>query len=156
MEAFSAASAWAPQARAPSLTLASSCALDFDIGAFVGCLRSQATPDFVPGHCVQSMALALGMAGAVVAGHPQHARDWGPYLWRIGFRLVKCDSFRRYAAAAGDIAVIDGTGANRGGHVQGFDGAAWISDFIQAGFWPSAGYRRAEPGFEIYRPQCLG
>jgi len=40
-------------------------------------------------------------------------------------------------AQQGDIAVIQPTSAgNCAGHIEGYDGSAWISDFIQSGFWP--------------------
>lgn len=147
------ARAFAEHAGTARLTPAAARAVDFDVDNFVRCLRHQAATDFVPGRCVHHLHRALVLSGADAAGRPLQARQWGPFLWRIGFRLVACDSFSRYAAQAGDVAVVDGTRASADGHVQGFDGAAWVSDSVQPGFWPSAGYRRAEPSFEIYRPR---
>ncbi len=99
---------------------------------------------------------ALVAAGVTVARQPQRSGDWGPFLARLGFRFVARDSFCGYAASAGDIAVLDSPRAGASGHVQGYDGGAWVGKCVQAGFWPTTAYRRAEPCFEIYRHRPRG
>jgi hypothetical protein len=123
-----------------------------DIDRFARRLRDGASSPYGSGQCVRFVGSALEGAGARASQWPQHARDFGPALRRLGFRLVADDTLRHYVMAKGDVAVIEGTSKCPGGHVQGCDGSAWISDFVQAGFWPGPSYRNEEPRFAIYRP----
>jgi hypothetical protein len=41
--------------------------------------------------------------------------------------------------------------ANNAGHVAGFDGKHWISDFIQRDFWAGQEYRKQRPAYVVYR-----
>lgn len=53
----------------------------------------------------------------------------------------------------GDVAVIQPTAkGNSAGHIEGYDGKDWISDFVQTGFWPGASDRSEKPADAIYRP----
>jgi hypothetical protein len=56
-----------------------------------------------------------------------------------------------YVPQLGDIAVIQRTSNGPHGHIEGYDGANWISDFVQREFWPGPKYRAEKPRFEIYR-----
>lgn len=124
-----------------------------DLGRFVAHLRARAggPVSHVPGHAMLALGHALVAAGAHGVAHPERVSDWGSLLVRLGFLRVAQDSFHGYVPRAGDIAVLDSPRPGSTGHAQGFDGEAWIGDLVQAGFWPTAAYRRAEPGFEIYR-----
>jgi len=52
----------------------------------------------------------------------------------------------------GDIVVIQPMAkGNTSGHIAGYDGKDWISDFIQLGFWPNGEYRKERPSYVIYR-----
>lgn len=39
----------------------------------------------------------------------------------------------------------------KAGHIAGYDGKDWISDFVQNGFWPGKAYRTERPDYVIYR-----
>jgi hypothetical protein len=48
---------------------------------------------------------------------------------------------------------MQATSHRKSGHIQGFDGKNWISDFVQKnGFWPDQEYRKETPAYVIYRP----
>jgi hypothetical protein len=52
----------------------------------------------------------------------------------------------------GDIVVIQPTKhGNPAGHIAGYDGKDWISDFVQRGFWPGSAYEKEKPGYVVYR-----
>jgi type VI secretion system secreted protein VgrG len=127
--------------------------MTINTNAFAQQLRKQASP--VSLHkCAMYVRLALEAGGAVTAGHPIDAKDYGPLLLRNGYS--KLDPALIYVAQQGDIAVIQPTSAgNRAGHIEGYDGSVWISDFIQSGFWPGPAYRKEEPAYAIYRLQTM-
>lgn len=95
---------------------------------------------------------ALARAGAELSIQPPHSGDWSAFLVGLGYARVACDSFRGYAPSPGDVALLESPRSNSAGHLQAFDGRSWVSSAVQDGFWPTAAYRRAEPGFEIFRP----
>jgi type VI protein secretion system component Hcp len=37
------------------------------------------------------------------------------------------------------------------GHVAGYDGKNWISDFVQNDFWAGPAYRKERPHYAVYR-----
>jgi hypothetical protein len=94
-------------------------------------------------------------------GRPASAKDYGPYLVSRGFRVVAEFSLKnkdmkgiegaQYSPACGDIAVIQSTSRNKHGHIQGFDGQNWVSDFVQEQFWPGPAYRSEKPSYVVYR-----
>lgn len=103
--------------------------------------------------CARYVRVALEAGGARTAGHPVNAKEWGPTLLRIGYRAVTAERPETFAAKKGDVAVIQPTErGNPAGHIQAFDGTAWISDFVQRDFWPGPTYRRERPSYVIYRP----
>ena len=120
-----------------------------DIEKFVQKLRTQALPPFGQGRCARYVRMALEAAGAQTAGHPVHAKDWGPTLARIGLRAL---SSEQYVPLKGGVVVMEGTSTSASGHIQGFDGRQWISDFVQPAFWPGPSYRKEEPAYVVYRP----
>jgi hypothetical protein len=37
------------------------------------------------------------------------------------------------------------------GHVAGYDGKHWVSDFVQRDFWAGKEYRKERPHYAVYR-----
>lgn len=103
--------------------------------------------------CAKFVRLALEAGGANTAGNPVDAKSYGPVLLRNGYRILNSEKLGTYIPMKGDIVVIQSTTAgNPAGHIQGFDGKAWISDFVQKDFWPGPIYRKEMPTYAIYRP----
>jgi hypothetical protein len=74
-------------------------------------------------------------------------------MLRAGFHTVKVDDLSTFKPMKGDVAVIKATTHHKSGHIQGYDGKNWISDFVQKnGFWPGKEYREEIPDYVIYRP----
>lgn len=70
-----------------------------------------------------------------------------------GFHEFTPLSLDAYMPTKGDIVVIQPTShGGSSGHIQGYDGKNWISDFVQTGFWPGPAYRKETPPYVIYRP----
>ena len=52
----------------------------------------------------------------------------------------------------GDIVVMEPTEhGNQAGHIAGYDGKNWISDFVQRGFWQGNSYAKEKRGYVVYR-----
>jgi hypothetical protein len=122
-----------------------------DISRFATHLRNRAVSGFGKGLCARFVRLALEEAGADTAGHPVSAKDWGPTLLHIGFQPIDIASVDGFLPEKGDVAVIQPTSTHPYGHIQGFDGKNWISDFVQAAFWPGPAYRKEKPPSIVYR-----
>ncbi len=113
------------------------------------------------GQCATYVRQALAKGGIVINPHPRDAKDYGPYLLLQGFVVV---SMKKYSPSAGDIVVIqnypagvDQSGkpydaSNPAGHIAMYDGAQWVSDFVQRDMWGGPGMRAVQPNFVIYRP----
>lgn len=103
--------------------------------------------------CATYVRQALEAGGAVTKGHPIDAKDYEQVLLRNGFHSIANDSAEApYSPLKGDIAVIQPTAkGNKSGHIEGYDGKDWISDFVQKGFWPGKSYRDERPSYVIYR-----
>lgn len=67
-------------------------------------------------------------AGANTTGHPIAASDWGDTLINIGYKEISAD-FNH--PIKGDIYIINKTKKHKYGHIAGYDGNQWISDFKQ-------------------------
>lgn len=106
------------------------------------------------GRCARYVRAALESGGASTTGHPRDAKDYEAVLLRNGYHSLPEDSAEApYLPMKGDIAVIQPTAkGNSAGHIEGYDGKDWISDFVQNGFWPGANYRKERPSYVIYRP----
>lgn len=103
--------------------------------------------------CAKFVRLALEAGGAKTVGNPSDAKSYGPVLLRNGYRVVKVEKLATFMPMKGDIVVIQSTAAgNPAGHIQGFDGKDWISDFVQNDFWPGPVYRKEMPSYVVYRP----
>lgn len=121
-----------------------------DVNRFTRFLRANAAPTSQT-HCAKYVRLALEAGGANTAGHQSTAISYGPILTRNGFRVIEVAG--PFVPRKGDVAIIQPTRrGNPAGHIQGFDGSNWISDFIQRDFWPGPGYRSERPEYAIYRP----
>ena len=68
-------------------------------------------------------------------------KDFGPCLRLVGFYPVPTSM----GHAKGDVIVIQPIGECPHGHIAVFDGATWVSDFVQRDQWPSSAYRHASP-----------
>lgn len=123
---------------------------DFNRQQFATYLRANISPQpFGEGRCAHFVRLALAAGGLTPANPPEDAKDWGATLLALGFAVLDADPAQ---AVMGDLAVLQPpAGEPPFGHLQGFDGANWISDFIQRDFWPGPAYRAAPPPFALYR-----
>ena len=120
----------------------------FDRNKFVAALNHNALPPFGQGICAKHVRIALETAGVNSAGHPVSAKDYGPFLKNVGFALV---TDTPYTAQLGDIAVIQRTSKSVHGHIAGYDGTRWVSDFVQKELYPGPSYRTEKPRIDIYR-----
>jgi len=97
------------------------------------------------GQCARACREGLEAGGLNTTGHPRDAKDYGPFLTEHGATAVSRDG---YKPEKGDVAVFQGGGRNRSGHIEIYDGKHWVSDTKQPRFEP----RRDYPGsYEIYR-----
>lgn len=81
--------------------------------------------------CAKSIRIALESAGAKFQSHPVAASDWGNTLTKIGYRQIspKFDQPKE-----GDIYIINRTSKHTYGHIAGFSGKQWVSDFKQRSY----------------------
>ncbi|OEY96744.1 peptidoglycan-binding protein LysM [Acinetobacter proteolyticus] len=98
-----------------------------DIDIFAKTLRSRAEPASI-GKCAKYVRIALEAAGANTTGHPVPASDWGPTLIKNGYKEIS-EVFNQ--PIKGDIYIITKTSTHKYGHIAGYDGSQWISDFKQ-------------------------
>ena len=120
----------------------------FDKQKFAHALRTNALPPFGIGKCATYVRLALEAAGLSTDPHPPYAKEWGPTLERLGFTTV---SQTGYTPQTGDIIVMQQTSACIYGHMEGYDGSNWVSDFVQRELWPGPSFRAEKPAYAIYR-----
>jgi hypothetical protein len=121
--------------------------MPWDLKKAVAHLRANAQPESKK-LCGQYTREAIE-AGGVKLQRQNSAKDYGPSLKAVGFDEHAGEPPGGYTA--GDVAVITSFEGHKHGHMQMFDGAAWISDFKQRDFWPGAAYRKTQPAFKIYR-----
>ena len=76
--------------------------------------------------CAKYVRIALQSAGASFSSHPIAASDWGATLMQIGYKRIE-PSFDQ--PQEGDIYIIKSTSRHRYGHIAGFTGSQWVSDF---------------------------
>ena len=79
--------------------------------------------------CAKYVRIALESAGARFSSHPIAASDWGATLTQIGYKRI-APSFDN--PQEGDIYIIKSTSRHRYGHIAGFTGSQWVSDFRQS------------------------
>jgi hypothetical protein len=103
-------------------------------------------------HCAKFVRLALEAGGADTKGHPTPAKEYGPTLMRNGFHAITVDDPDTFSFLTGDIVVIQPTKhGDPAGHIAGYDGKKWVSDFVQSGFWPGLAYKKEKPSYVVYR-----
>lgn len=123
----------------------------FDIIKFTDYLRQHAAK-VSQSHCAKFVRRALEAGGANTSGHLVGANTYGPILRHNGFHVVPVKNLDSFLPAKGDIVIIEPTRqGNQAGHIAGFDGKNWISDFVQRGFWPGSSYAKEKPTYVIYR-----
>lgn len=104
------------------------------------------------GKCARHVRLALQAGGIRLSTFPGHAKDYGPILRRVGFSEIKVENPATYKFMKGDIVVIQPYPKGKYGHIAGYDGKQWISDFKQRDFWSGPHYRKHKPSHAFYRP----
>ncbi|ALH94387.1 hypothetical protein [Acinetobacter equi] len=78
--------------------------------------------------CARSIRIALQSAGAKIENHPVAAADWGNTLTKIGYKKISPEFSH---PKQGDIYIIQRTDRHIYGHIAGFSGTQWVSDFKQ-------------------------
>ena len=81
--------------------------------------------------CARSIRIALQRAGAKFFQHPIAASDWGATLEQIGYTRINPEFDH---PQPGDIYIIHRTAQHNYGHIAGYSGSGWISDFRQASY----------------------
>ena len=95
--------------------------------------------------CAKYVRIALQAAGADIEEHPVAAADWGKTLQKIGYQKITPDFDH---PQAGDIYIINRTAKHRYGHIAGFTGSQWVSDFKQNSY---AVYKDKNVTYTYYR-----
>jgi hypothetical protein len=103
------------------------------------------------GQCGVAVREALQAAGAK-GPFPGTGKEFGPTLTRLGFHEITVDDPATFNFMAGDVMVMQPhKGGKQAGHVAGYDGAQWVSDFVQRDFWAGPDYRKEKPKYVVYR-----
>ena len=103
------------------------------------------------GKCGIAMRQALQAAGAK-GPFPGTGKEYGPTLLRLGFHEITVDNPDTFNFLRGDVMVMQPhKGGNQAGHVAGYDGSRWISDFLQRDFWAGPIYRIERSKYVVYR-----
>jgi hypothetical protein len=95
--------------------------------------------------CARSIRIALQSAGADIKNHPVAAADWGDTLISLGYRKI---SPQFSNPKSGDIYIINRTAKHTYGHIAGFSGSQWVSDFKQRTYDV---YKGEKVSYEYYR-----
>src|SRR5213595_2363188 len=122
----------------------------FDADKFANHLRRHAKPHSAKkGECAKWVREALEAGGADTKGHLVDAKNYRPVLTRNGFHEITVDDPATFQFLKGDVVVMEPTKhGHKAGHIAGYDGKDWISDFVQwGGFWPGEAYRKEKPRY---------
>lgn len=124
-----------------------------DIDKFVKRLKDNAdTTGWGNGHCGKYVRMALQAGGAEIPQpYPSTGKEYGPTLLMLGFHEITVEDPDNFSFMKGDVMVMESYNANGAGHVAGYDGKRWISDFVQTDFWAGPGYRKKRPTYAVYR-----
>ena len=95
--------------------------------------------------CARSIRVALQSSGAKIQQHPVAASDWGNTLQKLGFTKIM-PQFER--PQKGDIYIIKATSKHSYGHIAGYSGSDWVSDFKQRTYDV---YKDKKVTYEYYR-----
>jgi RHS repeat-associated protein len=121
-----------------------------DTGAFADTLDNNAMLHSI-GKCAKYVRLALQAAGMVTTGHPVAGGNYGPFLQQHGFNPV---SMNGYEPQTGDIDVFDTTVQHTYGHITGYDGNQWVSDYSQGANPNPYTVQSSAGNSTIYRNSC--
>jgi len=128
--------------------------MPIDIEKFARHLRAHAdsTP---PGHgkCGEYIRKALQAGGAHFNEYspPHYGKQYGLTLERLGFHEITVNDPDNFNFIRGDVVVMEPYKGGIAGHVAGYDGKNWISDFVQRDFWAGKKYRDERPHYAVYR-----
>jgi hypothetical protein len=120
----------------------------WDKTAAVKHLDDNAEADSI-GECAKYVRMAVEAGGVILERHAL-AKDYGPSLIAVGFRVVP--DATPLAPITGDVAIVQPIPGHDAGHMTMFDGTLWVSDFKQMhGVYPSEEYRTLKPTVTLYR-----
>jgi hypothetical protein len=98
-----------------------------DIRHFVVFMDSLADSRSITGRqSAWAVRAGLQAGGLDIEKYPYYAKEYGPFLVRLGFSQIPNDS----PPQPGDIMVLQPE-LNPSGHLQVWNGSQWVSDFIQ-------------------------
>jgi hypothetical protein len=108
------------------------------------------------GKCGEYVRKALQAGGASFNefSPPHYGKLYGLTLEPLGFHEITVDDPDHFPFIRGDVMVMQPhKGGKQAGHVAGFDGKVWISDFFQTDFWAGREYRhqKPRPSYAVYR-----
>jgi hypothetical protein len=127
-----------------------------NIEKFVKHLRDHAARDHHgQGKCGEYVRKALQAGGANFYGsYPPTGKEFGPTLEMLGFHQITVADPDHFPFIRGDVMVMQPhKGGKQAGHVAGYDGQFWVSDFFQTDFWAGPAYRnqKPRPSYAVYR-----
>jgi len=103
------------------------------------------------GKCATYVRKAMEAGGLDTSGHPVDAGNYGPLLTKLGaVRVAGTGDLSGYKHQIGDIAVFDINDTHQSGHIAGYDGHQWVSDWKQGTFIPYKDQSHVPP-YTIYR-----
>ncbi|SDB93992.1 hypothetical protein [Acinetobacter boissieri] len=102
----------------------------FDLSKFTNRLK-QISARVSSARCARSIRTALENAGAQIGQHPVAASDWGQTLEKIGYKKID-PAFDQ--PVEGDIYIIQRTRRHTYGHIAGYTGTQWVSDYKQPSY----------------------
>ncbi|MEW7849412.1 hypothetical protein AB2N08_11990 [Massilia aurea] len=123
-----------------------------DLDKFTKHLRSNALPKYGKGRCGEYVRKALQAGGADFNGkYPPRGKEYGPALEMLGFHKISAADPDKFSFLKSDVMVMEPYKGSTAGHVAGYDGKSWISDFVQNDFWAGPAYRKEKPKHAVYR-----
>ena len=123
-----------------------------DLDKFTKHLHDNALPKYGKRKCGEYVRKALQAGGAKIPQpYPPRGRDFGPTLEMLGFHEITVKDPAHFHFMKGDVMVMEPHKGSTAGHVAGYDGKHWISDFIQNDFWAGPDYRKEKPRYAVYR-----
>lgn len=126
--------------------------MSIDLNQFAYHLRINALSGYGQGKCAKHVRFALQAAGAQIQQYASSGRTFGPVVLQLGFHEIDVTNPDTFHFMKGDVMVMQPyIGGSPHGHVAGFDGSEWISDFRQTDFWAGPGYRSERPSYAVYR-----
>jgi hypothetical protein len=127
-----------------------------DLEKFTKHLRAHADKvGFGHRKCGEYVRKALQAGGARFNEYspPRYGKLYGLTLERLGFHEITVDDPDHFPFIRGDVMVMEPHTGSTAGHVAGYDGQKWVSDFVQRDFWAGPAYRNQtpRPKYAVYR-----